>query len=122
MLANTSAEQNKLVDYYVGRYIDKFGKRPKFNRNKGTWTFKVMLYDYEEKDIIALLDYYIDKYPHSTHDLDWFGYNYDSLEEHMDDYKEAVAEIIELRTKSEARAKAWRNRIERIKGNSSNTE
>ena len=122
MVTNTAAEQNRLVDYYVGRYIDKFGKRPKFNRNKGTWTFKVMLYDYEEKQIIALLDYYIDHYKESAHDLDWFGYHYDDVEEAFQNYTEESENIIALRKKSEVRAAEWRARVERIKGNSSNPE
>lgn len=120
-MTSTPAQQNALVDYYVKAYIEKYGHRPIFNRQKATWTFKTLLYDYTKKEIHELIDFFFKVYKHHTHDLTWFGNNYHRLIEEKQTHDEQVLEFERLRKESQERKRIWKERRERIKGNQSGT-
>jgi hypothetical protein len=118
---STPAQQNALVDYFLKSYQKRYDKKPLFNRQKATWTMKALLYDYSTKECKELIDFYIHVYKANSHSLEWFGFNYDKLIQAKQDHDEQVEVFQRLSEESADRERLWKERIERIKGNTSGT-
>jgi hypothetical protein len=99
-----------LVSYYEKKYKEKYGVAKKENKFSARWGFDAMLQDLTVDEVKALLDYYFLTPGTRRHDLTWFFYNYDTLEDAKGEHDKDAALQERVRAESAERAKKWRER------------
>lgn len=104
----TAKDCHALTSYYVKGYEVRYGVKPNVNRNTARWGFDSMLQDLSMNHVRQLIDYYFTTPPTRRHDLDWFFYNYEKLNNAMSEAREDAKHRSKLMEESKQRAEAWR--------------
>lgn len=73
-----------LLEYYVKKFEEAEGHRPRINRTKKVWAFADMYEDLGQ-DAYAVIDFFFKSYENGYHDIDRLMYNYDTMVEEMED-------------------------------------
>lgn len=106
----TAKDCYALVSYYEKGFKAKYGVANKVNKFSARWGFDAMLQDMKVEEVQALIDYYFLTPGNRRHDLTWFFYNYDTLENAKDEHDKDNALQERVRAESAERAKKWRER------------
>lgn len=107
-MARTPQQQaHALITYFETQYKDRFKKAPRVNRHADKWGFTDVLQDLPESRLRDLIDFYLTTTSSNGHSLKWFFYNYDKLNEALEE-KERDAELRrKLRQQSKQRVKEY---------------
>lgn len=114
----TPKQAQTLVSYFGKKYKEKYDTAPVLNRYKARWGFDAILMDMSESKVKDLIDYYLETYSPNMHDLDWFFYNYDKLDQAKRDRDKDAVALAALREQSKKRTEEWRKKIDhdRVEG------
>jgi hypothetical protein len=90
-----------LVTAYTSLFKQKYGKAPQINRYREKWAMQDVLDSVGYDRAKELLEYYF-KIDRSGHPLNWFLYNFDKLDFHLNELKKdrERREMIRKQTKA----------------------
>lgn len=108
----TPKQANELTSYYIKKYEEYYGRTPEVNRVAGRWNWDNILIDLSAKKVKELLDYYFSVPSQYGHDLNNFWYNYHKILAAADISEKDRENRERLMKESEARAKAWKEKLE----------
>lgn len=111
MAKPTAQACHAMTTYYINKYTEVVGKAPSVNRNASRYLWEGLLMDYSPTDARTLVDYYIDKWEKPV--LQWFLYNYEKVEEAMQDHALNEERQRARRKATQERLDQWRNRFGR---------
>lgn len=106
----TPKECNTLTSYFEKAWAQKYGRKSNVNRYKARWGFDAVLGGMSLDNAKELIDFYLTTANNRDHDLEWFFYNYDKLEDARDKAAEDRAEIERLKEETKKRASEWSRR------------
>lgn len=110
-------KHNRLVTRFIQGYTQKYGVKPIINRNDATWVMRTLLEDFDEQELIDIIDFYFAHIDHSSHSFEWFKYHYHTVHQAMLDRQSDMEMVERLQRESELRAKEWKDKLERIRTN-----
>lgn len=114
----TAAQAHQLSDYYIKKYVERYGEKPIINRNKARWSWDNIMHDLKPAEIRELLDYYFASNSAKAHDLDNFFYNYDKIITSKIAYDKDRVERKRMMKETEERTRRWREKVDkRTQGN-----
>lgn len=108
MAKPTPQQCHALTTYFATAHTEVVGHKPSINRNKARWGFESVLMDYTPTEARQLIDYYLEHYQTPT--IDWFMFNYEKVDEAMQEYEENKVIAAKRRAATEKRLEEWRNR------------
>lgn len=113
MVEPTTAQINTLVSYFLKVYAKVDGGKPTdFNRFRDKWAFKDMLVDFSMDEAKGIIDYYLST-PRYTHPTKYLLYNYEALNNIMQDAAKDKVDLARLRAESKIRVELWRQQHEK---------
>ena len=97
---------NLLLNEYIDFYTKKYGCAPEMNRYRDKWGFRGMYEDLGNKQASRVVEYYF-KTGRIGHPLQYLLYNYDKLNQILNELDKDAEDRIKLRKETEARVKKW---------------
>jgi len=110
-MAVKAQECHALISYFCKKFKEKYGMEPVVNRHSSRWGFDSILQGMSPSEARQLIDYYFTTTQMKRHNLDWFFYNYDKLQEGRVESDKDKERREKMRRESEQRAKEWRERF-----------
>lgn len=111
-MAKPTAQQcHALTTYFKTKYTETQGREPVISRNKARWWFEGVLMDYTATQAHELIDYYLEHWESPS--LEWFGYNYDKVDEAYTDHHKNELAAKKRRQVTQARLEEWKKRWEK---------
>jgi hypothetical protein len=102
----------ELINRYVAQYEKKYGRAPKINRNQLKWGFRDMAVDLGKMRAGEVIDFYFEL-PRSPHEPNNLLYNYDKLDQAMEELAEDEARRLKIRQETLERVQAWQSQNSR---------
>lgn len=106
-MAITAKDCHAMTSYYIKLYKEKYGVAPKVNRPVARWDWAGILEDLTVEESKSLLEFYFTT-SNKGHPLNWFFYNYDKLQQSVEELEKDSKRRKKLREESEERAREWR--------------
>jgi hypothetical protein len=110
MAKPTPQQCHALTSHYIKLFKQKFGTEPVVNRHSARWGFDSVLLGMPPSEAKELLEFYFTTGSTNRHDLQWFFYNYEKLEDSLTEVEKDQKARAKLRQESAQRAKEWRER------------
>jgi len=88
-----------LLNYYTKLYTDKYGRKPVVNIYKEKWAMHDVIDSVGYDRAKELLDYYF-RVTNPSHQLTWFFYNFDRLDEMLKKVDEDNVKRAKIRAKT----------------------
>lgn len=79
-MANESKDVYILLSLYDRLYLEKYGKKPKYNKYREKWAMQDVIDSIGEERAKEILQYYF-RVTKANHPLQWFFYNFDKLDD-----------------------------------------
>lgn len=111
MAKPTVQQCHAMTSYFVKGYKVRYrGQEPKVNRHAARWGFESILMGMSPDKVKELIDYYFTTTSQKRHSLDWFLYNYEKLEDGLEQLELDRERREKLRKESAERVAEWRTR------------
>lgn len=104
----TAKDCHALTSYYIKRFKAVHKREPNVNRYSARWGFDSVLMGMSTEQAKELVDFYFTTPADRDHNLDWFFYNYEKLNQSMYDTKKDQEASARLMAESKKRAEEWR--------------
>ena len=96
MTKDSSKLSYALITYYTKLYTDKYGRKPVVNIYKEKWAMNDVIESVGYDRAKELLEYYF-RVTNPSHQLTWFFYNFDRLDDMLRKQEEDIAKRARIR-------------------------